>query len=70
MIEWIEYDSTSRDIESHVAHLVTDGMNVWTALHAKLLIDSGYGWTHLDTRLMYRPVTHWAKINLPWEESK
>lgn len=64
MIEWIEYDHSSRDIESHKNHLITDGLNVWTAQHAKYINRDGYGW-HENRKPLNLPVTHWAKINLP-----
>lgn len=64
MIEWIKYDRNSREIESHVNHLITDGRNVWIAEHAKYVNGDGYGW-HEDREPLNLPVTHWAKINLP-----
>jgi hypothetical protein len=65
MIEWIKYDSNSREIESHKTHLITDGLNVWFAHHAKYVNGgTGYGW-HEDREPLHLPVTHWAKINLP-----
>jgi hypothetical protein len=69
MIEWIEYDRTSRDIESHKNHLITDGLNVWIAQHAKYVNGTGYGW-HEDREPLHLPVSYWAKINLPLEELK
>lgn len=68
MIEWTKYDSTSREIESHVNHLITDGLNIWVAQHAKCLYRDGYGW-HEGRELLHLPITHWAKINLPKEDS-
>ena len=71
MIEWIEYDRDSRAIESHVNHLITDGLHVWIAQHAKFVNYDGYGWHEDRKPLNFKvPVTHWAKLNLPWEESK
>ena len=64
MIEWIKYDRSSREIESHKDHLITDGLNIWFGQHAKYLNSIGYGW-HNDRTPLYLPVTHWAKINLP-----
>lgn len=64
MIEWIEYDKHSRDIESHVTCLVTDGSVVKLAQHAKLLDGGGYGW-HILGGYRFNGVTHWAKVNLP-----
>ncbi|WP_028609205.1 hypothetical protein [Paenibacillus harenae] len=71
MIEWIEYDSNSREIESHKDHLITDGRHVWIAHHAKLLNATGYGWHDRYTgKPLLLPVTHLSKINLPAEEMK
>jgi len=64
MIEWIKYDPYSREIESHVNHLITNGRAVGVAQHAKLIGGDGYGWFDGTLRLA-QPVTHWAKINLP-----
>jgi hypothetical protein len=66
MIEWIKYDRNSREIESHKNHLITDGLNIWVAQHAKYVSRDGYGWHEGKERLSL-PVTHWAKINLPPE---
>lgn len=63
MIEWIKYDSYSREIESHVNHLVTNGQVVLIAQHMKLNPGVGYGWMCNTSVLTW--VTHWAKINLP-----
>lgn len=65
MIEWIEYDPNSRDIESHVTHLITDGQTVQTAQHAKYLNKEGYGW-HIGMYPFHFSATHWARINLPF----
>jgi len=64
MIEWIKYDKYSRNIESHVEHLVTDGNRVLIAIHAKMLDADGYGW-FISGGYSFKQVTHWAKINLP-----
>lgn len=63
MIEWIEYDKNSREIESHVDHLVTNGIIVVAAQHVHLGSGYGYGWKCHSIVLEW--VTHWAKINLP-----
>ncbi|RKN86768.1 hypothetical protein [Paenibacillus ginsengarvi] len=64
MIDWIKYDPYSREIESHVNHLATDGQQVWVAAHTKNPHRSGYNW--YDGRYMINSeITHWAKINLP-----
>jgi len=68
MIDWIEYDRHSRDIESHVEHLVTDGNRVLIAQHAKRIDANGYGW-FINGGYSLRQVTHWAKINLPREDT-
>jgi len=47
MIEWIKYDPYSREIESHITCLVTNGREVRIAQHAKLFDGERYGW-HLD----------------------
>lgn len=67
MIEWIKYDPYSREIESHVTHLVTNGTEVTLAQRAKVLGGEGYEW-HLNGGYRFKGVTHWAKINMP--ESK
>jgi hypothetical protein len=69
VIEWIEYDSRSREIESHVDHLITDGRTVWIAQHAKRINSEGYGW-HEDREPLNLPVTHWARINLPVKDGR
>lgn len=63
MIEWKKYDPNSREIESHINHLVTNGQVVLIAQHAKLGPEMGYGWMCNTSVLTW--VTHWAKINLP-----
>ncbi|MNC08782.1 hypothetical protein D3C75_563840 [compost metagenome] len=63
MIPWIKYDKYSREIESHVPHLVTDGKRIELACHAKLIGKDGYGW-HIDAGRIFG-VTHYAHINLP-----
>lgn len=69
MIEWIKYDRNSREIESHVNYLITDGLNIWLAQHAKLINNSGYGWHGDDRCALNLPVTHYAHINLPGEDT-
>ncbi|WP_138187858.1 hypothetical protein [Paenibacillus alvei] len=63
MIDWIKYDPNSREIESHVNHIVTNGQVVLIAQHMHLGPDIGYGWKCNESVLGW--VTHWAKINLP-----
>ncbi|TCZ76161.1 hypothetical protein E0485_15090 [Paenibacillus albiflavus] len=65
MIEWIKYDRHSREIESHVNHLVTNGQVVLIAQHMHLGPNLCYGWKCNESLLGW--VTHWAKINLPVE---
>ncbi len=67
MIDWIKYDPHSREIESHVNHLITNGKAVTVAQRAKLVHREGYGWFEGKLRIA-QPVTHWAKINLPDRE--
>lgn len=69
MIEWIEYDPTSRAIESHVDHLVTNGRGMLIAQRAKSLDSAGYKWYGIGGYSI-NGVTHWAKINLPGEVSR
>lgn len=70
MIEWTPYDKYSREIESHVGCLVTDGREVRFASHA-CHSEYGYVWFATNYDLLDLPVTHYAKINLPLEvESK
>lgn len=70
MINWIKYDRTDRSIVSHVDHLITDGLNIWIAQHAKLINGNGYGWHDEDRDPMNVPVSHWSPINLPGEETE
>lgn len=69
MIKWIPYDPHSREIESHVTCLVTDGKKVGLAQHAKLLGREGYGWHQNNGGYRFIGVTHWSPINLPGEET-
>lgn len=69
MINWIEYDLNSREIESHVTCLVTDGKSVVLAQHAKNLDREGYGWYQNNGGYRFNGVTHWSPINLPGEET-
>lgn len=62
-IEWIKYDPTSREIESHVNHLVTNGNRVAIAVRASVPGAGRYSWMIDDTLIDW--VTHYAKINLP-----
>lgn len=71
MIDWQKYDPTDRSIESHVPHLVTDGINVRVGFHAST--PNGYKWFRENPKspideLLRMPVTHFAPINLPREE--
>jgi hypothetical protein len=68
MIQWQKYDPFSRDIESHVNHLITDGRNIWVAYHEKRIYAPGYTWFDDEREPMGVPVTHFAFINLPREE--
>jgi hypothetical protein len=65
LIEWVKYDRYSRNIESHKDHLVTDGLKVWIAQHAKLIKADGYGWHDQNNEPLNIAVTHWAKKVLP-----
>lgn len=68
MIPWRKYDPTDRSIPSHVPHLITDGSNTWIGYHAKVVNRSEYRW-YDDNDPMCLPITHWAPINLPGEET-
>lgn len=68
MIKWIKYDPYSRDIESHVNHLITDGSNIWVAYHARRINSPSYTWFDDDREPMTVPVTHWSPINLPIQD--
>ena len=63
MIEWKEYDPTSREIESHVNHLVTNGHRTLIAQHASVTGTNKYSW--MTNGALIGWVTHYAKINLP-----
>lgn len=63
MIEWIPYDKNSREIESHINHLVTNGHRVLIAQHASKVGTNEYEWKCGTSILTW--VTHWARINLP-----
>lgn len=65
MIEWIKYEPTSREIESHRNHLVTDGHRVLIAQHAKVIGAGEYSWMINNALIGW--ITHWAKVNLPGE---
>ncbi|MGC6586556.1 hypothetical protein ACPV3A_16510 [Paenibacillus sp. Dod16] len=69
MINWIEYDPHSRDIESHVPHLVSNGERFMVAEHQKSLDGDGYEWRHANAGYKVSGVTHWSPINLPGEET-
>lgn len=63
MIGWTKYDSSSREIESHVNHLVTNGHRVLIAQHASVPGTGNYSWMINNALIDW--VTHYAKINLP-----
>lgn len=71
MIDWIKYDKHDRSIESHVPHLVTDGLNTRIAFRANS--PDGYVWFREQPRspiaeILGLNVTHYAHINLPGED--
>ncbi|ANY67292.1 hypothetical protein BBD42_13020 [Paenibacillus sp. BIHB 4019] len=63
MIEWKKYDPTSREIESHINHLVTDGHRVLIAQLASVVGAVKYSWMINNSWINW--VTHYAQINLP-----
>lgn len=63
VIPWIVYDKNSREIESHVNHLVTNGHRVLIAQHAAVPGEGTYSWMINDSLIDW--VTHYARINLP-----
>ncbi|QDA30232.1 hypothetical protein [Paenibacillus polymyxa] len=65
LIPWKEYDRKSRAIKSHVNHLITDGLDVWIAFHARLTKGGQYGWFGKDWEIIGTPITHYAEINYP-----
>ena len=67
MIEWKVYDKDSREIESHVYHLVFDGARVSKLIHAKRLNGKGYCWYENNSPTKLN-ITHWSEINYPKEE--
>lgn len=68
MIEWIKYDPTSREIVSHVDHLVTNGHRILVAQHASVPGTGKYSWMINNSLIGW--VTHWAKINLPKDDEE
>ncbi|WP_339197824.1 hypothetical protein MKY95_07510 [Paenibacillus sp. FSL P4-0176] len=73
MIEWRKYQKNDRSIQSHVPHLITNGIGVVMAFHASNP-KHGYTWykctsdTGYDQLVDMPVVTHYAVINLPGEE--
>jgi len=62
-IEWKKYDSTSRDIESHIDHLITNDQLILIAQHASITGTGEY--SEMINNSLIGWVTHYAKINLP-----
>ncbi|MGG1670009.1 hypothetical protein ACIFOE_05030 [Paenibacillus sp. NRS-1783] len=70
LIPWKEYDRKSIAIKSHVNHLITDGLDVWIAFHARMTKGGQYGWIGKDWEIIGTPITHYAEINYPSPSGK
>lgn len=64
MIDWIPYES--RLPESHVLHLISNGIWISLAVHQIDTKDRVYKWFTGDGEPIF-DVTHFAKINYPKE---
>ncbi|MDN4090886.1 hypothetical protein [Paenibacillus polymyxa] len=65
LIPWKKYDRKSRAIKSNVNHLITDGLDIWIAFHARMAQSGQYGWFGKDWEIIGTPITHYAEINYP-----